>query len=88
MNNTTLPIGFTVKSKNGQDRLTYRPDWSQSAPWMSYKKGTAGRYFSSIQEAKQNGWKLETDEDRTKRAEHLISLGMEIPLPLPSVKDC
>jgi len=36
------PLCFTVRSKCGKARATYRPDWSEAQPWVTYIRGTAG----------------------------------------------
>ena len=88
MNIKQIPIGFTVRTKSHQCRLTYRPDWSPSTPWVSYKKGVAGQHFKDIQEAIDNGWtNLENDADRENRAKALREQGLEIPSPLVSIPE-
>lgn len=32
-------------------RLTYRPDWSISRPWVSYTNGSAGLHFENLTSA-------------------------------------
>ncbi len=45
----TVDFGDAGRGKVG--RVTYRPDWSNSAPWVSYLAGTAGRHFATLDEA-------------------------------------
>lgn len=41
--------GDTVRSKCGRARLSYHPEWSEMLPWASYKNGTAGRHFGTLE---------------------------------------
>lgn len=43
------PIGHTLR--NGNNRASYRPDWSLSQPWAAYTNGTAGRHFATERQA-------------------------------------
>ncbi|MNK37348.1 hypothetical protein D3C87_559140 [compost metagenome] len=45
----TVDYGKAGQGKIG--RATYRPDWSKSAPWVSYVGGTAGRHFETLEQA-------------------------------------
>lgn len=45
-------LGTTVRSKCQRYRTTYQPDWSASLPWVTYRNGTAGRHFVTLDEAK------------------------------------
>lgn len=57
--------GTTVRTKCGHARLTYNPDWSPSRPWCSYKNGTAGRQFASLelgmQQLTRDGYRFAKD---------------------------
>lgn len=45
-------IGFTYRSKDG-GRVTYRPDWDSTLPWICYYgNGTAGAHRGSFAAAK------------------------------------
>lgn len=44
--------GTTVRSKCRRYRTTYWPEWSQTLPWVTYRHGTAGRHFVTLEEAK------------------------------------
>ena len=44
-------LGRTFRSKSGQRRITYRPDWSKELPWVAYYKGSAGMHFASFESA-------------------------------------
>lgn len=46
-------LGHTVRSKCQRYRTTYQPDWSASLPWVTYRNGTAGRHFVTLEEAKK-----------------------------------
>ena len=46
-------LGTTVRSKCSCYRATYHPDWSESLPWVTYRNGTAGRHFVTLEEAKK-----------------------------------
>ena len=46
-------LGTTVRSKCQRFRTTYQPDWSESLPWVTYRHGTAGRHFVTLEEAKK-----------------------------------
>jgi hypothetical protein len=46
-------IGFTYRTKCGDGRATYRPDWSASAPWVVYVRGSAKRHAQSLEDAKR-----------------------------------
>lgn len=48
------PLCFTVDfgdARGKVGRATYRPDWSKSAPWVSYVGGAAGRHFETLEQA-------------------------------------
>lgn len=47
------PIGTNWRWEHGKIRISYRPDWSESMPFVSYFRGTAGRHFTSLQAAAQ-----------------------------------
>lgn len=42
---------YRFASRDRTARATYRPDLSESAPWVTYINGTAGRHFESAEEA-------------------------------------
>jgi len=46
------PIGYTERSLTGGARITYRPDYSESLPWICYSLGEAGRHFYTLEDAK------------------------------------
>ena len=46
-----LGQGNSVRSESGRGRVEYAPCWSESAPWISYYNGTAGRSFKTIGDA-------------------------------------
>lgn len=37
--------GETIHTECGNGRITYRPEWDQAKPWVSYWRGTAGLHF-------------------------------------------
>lgn len=39
--------GHTIRSACRQARATYRPDWSESAPFVTYIRGTAMRHHQT-----------------------------------------
>lgn len=45
--NLLFKNGDTVRSDCGTARATFRPDWNESQPWVTYINGTAGRHFPS-----------------------------------------
>lgn len=46
----TYKPGHTVRSVCHRYRLTYSPDWCQVKPWCSYRNGTAGLQFATLEE--------------------------------------
>jgi hypothetical protein len=46
-----LGQGNSVRSESGRGRVEYAPCWNESAPWISYYNGTAGRSFKTIGDA-------------------------------------
>lgn len=44
-------LGRTYRSKSGTRRITYRPDWSKATPWASYRGGSAGQHFATVEQA-------------------------------------
>lgn len=46
-----LEVPLATTYRNGDKRVSYRPDWSPSRPWISHTAGTAGRHFTSKSEA-------------------------------------
>lgn len=46
-----LGRGNSLRSESGRGRLEYAPFWNQSAPWISYYNGTAGRSFTTWRQA-------------------------------------
>jgi hypothetical protein len=73
MSENTYPIGHTVRSKCGTARLTYQPDWSPSQPWASFKNGTAGRHFGTldlgIRQLTQDGYRFAKDAKKVPAIE-------------------
>lgn len=55
-------IGTDWRTVCGHGRAHYRPDWSLSKPYVTYRDGTAGRHFATLQEC----------------ADYFASLGMEL----------
>lgn len=47
-----LKVGMTARTADGQGRVAYRPDWSESQPWVSYWNGTAGQHFETLEQAR------------------------------------
>lgn len=43
-----------VRSRCGTIRLSFHPEWSQARPWASYRHGTAGLHFASLEDAKRH----------------------------------
>lgn len=46
-----LGQGNSVRSESGRGRIMYDPCWNESAPWVSFYNGTAGRCFQSLADA-------------------------------------
>lgn len=40
---------FRTECKRG--RATFRPDWSETSPWVIYMQGTAGLHFKRLEQA-------------------------------------
>ena len=43
------PICYTIRK--GGNRVTYRPDYCTTLPWIAYTNGTAGRHFATEERA-------------------------------------
>lgn len=41
----------TYRTKCGNGRITYHPEWSPEKPWASYWRGLAGLHFATVSEA-------------------------------------
>ncbi len=52
MNAQGFEIGDTVRTKCGNGRASYHPEWSETQPWVTYIRGTAGRHFASLDEVR------------------------------------
>lgn len=50
--NPDIKTGATWK--HGNHRITYRPDWDEKFPFISYYHGVAGRHFSQLDVAQYN----------------------------------
>lgn len=46
--------GETVRSKCGNHRATYDPQWSALKPWATFNNGTACHAFATLAEAKRH----------------------------------
>lgn len=73
MDALVYPIGHNVRSKCGGARLSYHPEWSPEQPWASYKNGTAGRHFATldlgIRQLTQDGYRFAKDAKKIPTAE-------------------
>jgi hypothetical protein len=87
-NDQGTPIGFIVRTRDQKGRLVYRPDIDHNNPWLSYYNGTAGKHYTSVGQARGDGFRnLETDQEREARSEHLRAIGFDIPRPLASIPE-
>jgi hypothetical protein len=41
-------VGSTYRTECGNGRVTYRPDWSASYPWVTYVNGVAGQHYKDL----------------------------------------
>ena len=74
-----IEIGHAIRTKCGRGRITYRPDWSPSYPWLGYRNGTVGACYASPEAAKADGFDLESDAERTARLAALDAKGKKSP---------
>jgi hypothetical protein len=44
-------LGETHRTACGVGRVSYHPEWSTIAPWVTYWDGAAGRHFATLQQA-------------------------------------
>lgn len=46
-------LAQTYRSVSGQRRVTYRPDYCKTSPWVAYYHGTAGLHFPDLDSAQR-----------------------------------
>jgi len=46
--NNSIKPGQSIRARGGSLRIQYDPEWSPSAPFITFKNGTAGKHCRTL----------------------------------------